>query len=73
MVAHGGGFSVAAAGCGGKCRFFFFSPLFRLCCLLTLFFLFPPVNGVSASLQWLRGGAVGASGASGGGEEEDGP
>jgi len=36
-------------------------------------FLFPPVNGVPASLQWLRGGAVGASGASGGDEEEDGP
>jgi hypothetical protein len=36
-----------------------------------LCFLFPPVNDVPASLQWLRGGSVGASGAAGGGEEED--
>jgi len=73
LVDHGG-FGVMAAGCGGKCCFFFFSPLFRLCYLLTLFFFwFPPVNGVPASLQWLRGGVVGASGASGGDEDEDGP
>jgi len=38
-----------------------------------LCFLFPTVNGVPASLQWLRGGAVSASGAAGGGEEEDRP
>jgi len=38
-----------------------------MCCLLPLFFV-PPVNGVPASLQWLRGGAAGAGG---GGEEED--
>jgi len=38
-----------------------------------LCFLFPPVNGVPASLQWLHGGAVGTSGAAGGGEEEDRP
>jgi hypothetical protein len=38
-----------------------------------LCFLFPFVNGVPASLQWLRGDVVGASGAVGGAEEEDRP
>ena len=35
--------------------------------------MFPLVNSVPTSLQWLRGGVVGASGAAGGVEEEDGP
>ena len=34
-------------------------------------FLFPPLNNVLASLQWLRGDVVGASSVAGGGKEED--
>ena len=40
-------------------------------CLFPLYFV-SPVNSFLASLQWLRGGVAGASGAVGCGEEEDG-
>jgi len=44
---------------------------FAVLCLFLLYFV-SPVNSVLASMQWLRGGGAGASGAAGCGEDEDG-
>jgi len=40
--------------------------------ILTPLYFVSPVNSLLASLQWFCGGAAGASGAAGCGEEEDG-
>jgi len=73
-VVHGAGGSWWRWCCGSRLGWqtlVLFLLFFALaCCLLPLFFV-SPINSVLASLQWLCGGVVGASGVAGGGEEED--